>query len=142
MYIDVEYLDKYIKELVGSKELDILKWSTVSQDDKKVLIGKATAYIDSLNYRGKKLEIGQLNSFPRIIDGVVTSTTKVELATVYCCIAFLKQDNSKRLRLQSEGVKSIDLGGVKESYDSNSNLIDDKMVKMYLKPYIFCGVLG
>lgn len=142
MYIEVEFLDKYATELVGSKELELLKWSTISDEDKKVLICKASAYIDSLEYRGKKVGIGQLCAFPRVIDGVITSTTKVELATVYCCIAFLKFDNSKRLRLQSEGVKSIDLGGVKESYEGLNNIIDDKMVKMYLKPYLFSGVLS
>ena len=136
MYITVEELDKIIKVIGADGTYEKVGYEGISDEQKELLIEKAVVSIDNQLYRGRRLSKGQLNAFPRVIDGVCIYTPpSLKYAVSSHVLKDLKLINSKRLQLQSEGVVSIDTSGVKESY--NVEAVECNNWLGYLKNYLY-----
>lgn len=145
MYIDIQELNTLIPQVCTPRELESIKWDTILDGTKHVLILKATLCIDSLQYRGRKADIEQENKFPRVIRGkYIGVPNKVKYATVRKIYELIKDEVSIRRQLQREGVKSFSTGVTSESYVDNKveSQVENYIIDMYLKPYIFNGVYG
>lgn len=145
MYIDIQELNTLISQVCTPRELESIKWDTILDGTKHVLILKATLCIDSLQYRGRKADTEQENKFPRVIRGKhIGVPNKVKYATVRKIYELVKDEVSVRRQLQRDGVKSFSTGVTSESYVDNKveSQVENYIIDMYLKSYIFNGVYG
>lgn len=105
-------------------------WDALSDSDKESLIITATADIDrTLRFHGKKLDSGQLLSFPRFLRrGEIIDPNDMRFIPREIMEGMLEQawminnngsPDSKRKDLQAEGVTSLSMGRVSENYDSS-----------------------
>ena len=141
MYIDNSELNILMPSIFLSSELNRVDWENVQDSDKNVLIGQAECYIDSLRYKGRRAEYGQMGAFPRYIkDTLIPINDDIKRAV--CCVVYDLLDTSRDTRKQliASGVKSISTGGVSESYADSVIEVGDRY-KRYIGKYIFNGIL-
>lgn len=140
MYVHEEELNDLMVSLFTAKELEKVKWDGITASDKVVLLHRATAFVDSLDYLGRFLEEGQQHAFPRIIDGEIVDVTDDVKFAVVCYVYYLLDSASDtRTLLQKRGVKSWSSGDESESYDLGSKFAPESfnLVKGYLHGYLY-----
>lgn len=89
-------------------------WAALSADDKPKALGMATRVIDRQLLKGRKTDSAQALAFPRYPDTEVPETVKDA-----CCeeaLALLERGDNQRRKLQAEGVTSITIGSLSETY--------------------------
>ena len=86
----------------------------LSTEKKESLIRKAAMKIDCLSFTGRKKDGSQLLAFPR--DYQTDVPNEVKTAQALESLAYLDSEKLKRQDLQNQGVKSVTLGQVSESY--------------------------
>jgi len=118
-YVDLEYADKYFSERLNAE-----KWISSIVEQKSQALVTATKKIDRQIFTGMKADLSQKLQFPRkyysySIGQLVTQITvpdEVKNAVCEESLALLQFGNSKRVKLQQEGVTSMSLGNMSESY--------------------------
>lgn len=91
-------------------------WTGLSDTERQKALDMATRAIDRLTLKGRKTDPGQALAFPRYPDAEVPQAVKDA-----CCeeaLALLERGNSQRRKLQAEGVMSVTVGSVSETYAS------------------------
>ncbi len=86
----------------------------LSTEEKECLLRKAAMKIDCLSLSGMKKNISQPMAFPR--DYQTDVPNEVKTAQALETLAYLDSEKLKRQDLQNQGVKSVTLGQVSESY--------------------------
>lgn len=86
----------------------------LSTEEKECLLRKAAMKIDCLPFTGRKKDSSQSMAFPRNHQTDVPN--EVKTAQALETLAYLDSEKQKRQDLQSQGVKSVTLGQVSESY--------------------------
>lgn len=164
-YITLADATTYFKDRLYAAE-----WTNASADDKARALIMATKRIDSLVLRGIKSVNTQTLQFPRAIFSdylfyfydekqinflnpygyYVVEAEVSQLVKDACCeeaLGILKdyQSAEQRKNLQEQGVKSVSIGNVSETYGSGRNgttklLSND--AQMLMKPYLLsCGAV-
>lgn len=128
MYITVEELNGLIPSIFLSTELVAIGWDKVSQGDKEVLIARSGAFLTSLDYDTNKID-----------DAFIDSIKKAQVCVIYDILASIQ---SSRYELRKQGVKSINSGGVSESYTDEKVEEVSNRYKQYIEKYKFTGVIG
>lgn len=86
----------------------------LSTEEKECLLSKAAMKIDCLSFTGRKKDSSQSMAFPR--DCQTDVPKEVKTAQALETLAYLDSEKLKRQDLQNQGVKSVTLGQVSESY--------------------------
>ena len=80
-YNTVEQADAYIAGHYLSSDELAQQWSSLSEDDKQVLLTRAHDTIDALPITGRKTDVAQPNAFPRYLCHLVTKKLMQALPT-------------------------------------------------------------
>lgn len=114
------------------------EWNALSTEKQENALRLAAVRIDMLPFVGTKLSSAQLLEFPRKPDTAVPQ--QVRIAQAFEAAESTDTEKSERLELQAQGVTSINLGGISESYGGkvgNGGLVSSTAYKL-LRKYI-CG---
>lgn len=144
-YLSLAELEILVKQLATPAELISMGWWDLSVDAKQVYLDRAVAMFESLKFLGVKQNSAQPLLFPRTINGVfVDINSKIKKAIAHIVLSELKLLKSPRLLAIKQGVDAVAIGSYRESYKDKQvsrSLVDDFIVQMYLKSYVFNGVL-
>ena len=133
-YIDIEEANEYF-----AGRLHAERWGETSDADKEKALRQATKEIDRQLLKGRKATDTQELAFPRYPDTEIPEAVKEA-----CCeiaLALLERGNSQRRKLQQEGVQSLSLGNMSETYapGAGRGLISQE-AKELLRPWLLGGV--
>ena len=128
---------------LAAYKVDYASWTAATSDQKAAALIEASDHIDDLPLKGLRYSDPQDREFPRIppnasYSGLIPeevyfqsepdwSTTPQEVKDACCLEALailditLTADRKERLKLQQEGVSSINYGGTSESYSLSPN---------------------
>lgn len=140
-YLTVEELTALLPSVFTSNELLGVGLGDLTPGDIEAILGRSEDYLDSLRYRGEFLEDYQGHAFPRKLNtGFVVDKNDSRVLKALCHIFYdlLKSSSngSNRTDLIRQGVKSISVAGVSESYGSLSEIKD--VSENYVKYLGFC----
>ena len=108
-YISIDEVGTY-----GSDNKFYQAFLALSTEEKECLIRKAAMKIDNLSLTGRKKNIHQSMAFPRDYQSDIPN--EVKIAQTLETLAYLDSERTKRQELQEQGVKSVTLGQVSETY--------------------------
>ena len=133
-YVTVEEAATYFASRLHSEA-----WTSAVDADKEKALTMATRAIDRTPVKGVKSSYDQANQFPRYPDTQVPQAVKDA-----CCeeaLALLERGNSQRRKLQAEGVVSMSIGGLSETYavGSGRGLLSQE-AKELLRPWLLGAV--
>lgn len=134
VYVTLEEANTYFESRLHAEA-----WTNASDADKQKALEMATRAIDRTPVKGVKTSYDQTNQFPRYPDMEVPQTVKDA-----CCeeaLAILERGNSQRRKLQAEGVTSVSIGGLSETYavGSGRGLLSQE-AKELLRPWLLGAV--
>lgn len=121
---------------------DNAAFMALNDTGKETLLKKATAQIDTLRFFGEKVEDTQALKFPRYVSDEYGNEvaqeeipTKVKYATMEQAAHILSGQGAKRLQAQQDGVTSVRIGDVAETYSgmAGSQISLAATAKGYLK---------
>lgn len=126
-YATVEYADAYLNML-----LDVAPWEAADTEAKERALNTATLRIDAIasrppGFRGRKTSPEQANQFPRVPDKTVPDTVMQACCHEALYLVTLDGDEAAKRRLNDirQGVRSVSIGDVSESYASASEMFSD-----------------
>lgn len=133
-YIDIDGADEYF-----AGRLHAERWGETSDADKEKALKQATRAIDRQLLRGRKTNPEQELAFPRYPDTEVPEAVKEA-----CCeeaLALLDRGDNQRRKLQAEGVVSMSIGSLSETYaiGSGEGLLSQE-AKELLRPWLLGAV--
>lgn len=133
-YVTLEEANTYF-----ASRLHAEAWTSATDTDKQKALDMATRAIDRTPVKGVKATYDQVNQFPRYPDTEVPQAVKDA-----CCeeaLALLERGNSQRRKLQAEGVTSVSIGGLSETYavGSGRGLLSQE-AKELLRPWLLGAV--
>ena len=133
-YCTIEYADEYFKNRLHAES-----WSGAASSIKEKALKQATKTIDRQPLKGRKATDEQELAFPRHPDAEIPEAVKEA-----CCeeaLALLERGNSQRRKLQQEGVQSLSLGNMSETYitGAGKGLLSQE-AKELLRPWLLGGV--
>ena len=108
-YVTIEEAETYF-----ASRLHVDPWTEAGDSDKQVALTMATRAIDRLQLRGRKADPEQGLAFPRHPNADVPMAVKEA-----CCeeaLALMERGDSQRRKLQAEGITSITIGSLSETY--------------------------
>lgn len=116
----------------------------LSTEEKESLIRKAAMKIDCLSFTGRKKDSSQSMAFPR--DYQTDVPNEVKTAQALESLAYLDSEKLKRQDLQNQGVKSVTLGQVSESYGDgigkgSESVFNNPEIYLLLRKYIAGSVV-
>lgn len=128
MYSTIEYADSYIATHYSSKSAARRRWEALSDDEKTVFLTNAFEAIEVLPFRGRKAADGQNTAFPRLPyqygrteEGAPQRVKSAEIELALRLSDESKRESSeKRAQLIADGVKSLSVGDLSESYGDSS----------------------
>lgn len=103
--------------LTGDKLYD--SFAALTNEQKEKLLTDAAMRIDAIHFSGRKKSVMQYMEFPRSYMNEVPYQVKSAQAAE--AVIVLDQDAESRRTMQEQGVKSVTLGKVSESYDDSSS---------------------
>ena len=147
-YSTVEYANTYIASMYVSTDDARVRWESLPDADKQVLLNKAHSVIDSLPVTGRKTTFDQTDAFPRYPDKCVPDAVmqaECELALVYSDEA-ANETLAEYQKMVDYGIQSYSVGNFSETlltYSKNSvemrnGLISPK-AKQLLIPWLTGG---
>ena len=133
-YCTIEYADEYFKNRLHAES-----WSGAASSIKEKALKQATKTIDRQPLKGRKATDEQELAFPRHPDAEIPEAVKEA-----CCeeaLALLERGNSQRRKLQQEGVQSLSLGNMSETYitGAGKGLLSQE-AKELLRPWLIGAV--
>ncbi len=153
MYNTIASADAYVTSHYRSGSAACARWAALSNDDKSVLLTNAFEAIEALPFRGRKAVSGQEAAFPRLPFQYGSSETgapqnvqhaETELA-LWMSDDGKRQSSEKREQLIADGVKSLSIGDLSESYNDTSGkesvsvALSCKKAMSLLQPYLSGG---
>jgi hypothetical protein len=136
-YVTIEEAAAYFND-----RLHVDPWTEAGNSDKQAALSMATRAIDRLLLKGWKANPDQALAFPRYPDANVPTAVKDA-----CCeeaLALLERGNSRRRKLQAEGVVSVTVGSVSEAYVANSGAVGRELLSLeareLLRPWLLWAV--
>lgn len=127
------------------------KWDEAGETDKAAALLMASNAVDRCNFAGRRKVSDQERQFPRCYPPLsylpnvswywpCDDTTPQAILDAVCeeALELLTRGNSKRRRMQKEGVSSFSLGGLSESYAqgvSSAQLLSFEAYEL-LRPYM------
>ena len=147
-YNTVEQADAYIASHYLSSDELAQQWSSLSEDDKQVLLTRAHDTIDALPITGRKTDVAQPNAFPRYPEKDVPDAVR----SAECELALSLSDEEANASLADYrkmvdyGIQSYSIGNFSEtllSYSKNSVEIKYGLIstnaKQLLTPWLSGG---
>ena len=147
-YNTVEQADAYIAGHYLSSDELAQQWSSLSEDDKQVLLTRAHDIIDALPITGRKTDVAQPNAFPRYPEKDVPDAVR----GAECELALSMSDEEANASLADYrkmidyGIQSYSIGNFSEtllSYSKNSVEIKYGLIstnaKQLLTPWLSGG---
>ena len=147
-YNTVEQADAYIAGHYLSSDELAQQWSSLSEDDKQVLLTRAHDTIDALPITGRKTDVAQPNAFPRYPEKDVPDAVR----SAECELALSLSDEEANASLADYrkmvdyGIESYSIGNCSEtllSYSKNSIEIKYGLIspnaKQLLTPWLSGG---
>ena len=154
-YISLVDCDTYLTGHYPSTDTNIIAWNLLSDANCETYLRRAAVIIDRQQLQGFKVLTTQTLEFPRILysqypfsavvspipfqdkNWIAQTVVPDNVKHAQCEIAYqLLQGTPKRVELQRQGVKSIGLGKLSESYKGGQNTIVSEEAKELLQPYI------
>lgn len=158
-YITAAAADTYIDQFYPSTDVRHVAWSALSVADKDVLLRRAARTIDALRLAGIKATSTQTMAFPRALPTDVSQYNNATLdltqlegyyvqaaapdAVKYAQVEIALQlavGEPKRVELQRQGVRSMSIGKLSESYAGKHNQIVSHEARELLAPFVVGGV--
>lgn len=147
-YCTVAQANEYVRNFYVSADEARMRWESLSDADKQILLNQAHSIIDSLPLTGRKTSVDQPDAFPRCPDSVVPE----EVQNAECELALALSDEAVNASLDdyrkmvNYGIQSYSIGNFSEtllSYSKNSieikyGLISSK-AKQLLTPWLTGG---
>lgn len=136
-YVTTEEAETYF-----AGRLHVDPWTEAGDSDKQVALTMATRAIDRLQLRGRKADPEQGLAFPRHPNADVPMAVKDA-----CCeeaLALLERGKSQRKVLQAEGVVSVTVGSVSETYAGGGSAVARGLLSLeaceLLRPWLLGAV--
>ena len=145
-YIDtIDQLDTLMTSVFASKQLSDIGYTSLSPEDKMNFFSQAEDFIDDVNarkYNCYSVEDYQEHAFPRILGSrvIAKSDLRVQKALAWVLFDKVKYANNERRKHIEQGVKSMNLGGVSESYGDFEDLVE--VSDAYERYLGFCMIQG
>ncbi len=144
MYATVEEANAYIASYYSSKDTLRIAWESLTDEDKQVMINRSERSIDHLPFTGSPVTKDTI--FPRN-PNPDKSLEQVKIATIELAIHNLDEEYMTRYELQQQGVKSYEIGDLKETFGSSqgttsysgTDSYSYSIVFPYLKDYLGGG---
>lgn len=138
-YITVAEANEYVQNYFLENDPLRISWQSSSDNDKEIYLRKSCLLIDSLPFRGGKLNKNQTLAFPRR-DG---NMSKIKLAQAIQAANLTdivqQEENNTRIQLQRAGVKSYSIGNLSETFGSVGKVSVSYDVLEILKDYLSGG---
>jgi hypothetical protein len=133
-YVSLEEANEYF-----SDRLHADAWAEAADADKDKALVMATKAIDRQPLSGRKTVSSQPLAFPRYPDTEIPK--EVQEACCEEALALLERGNSQRRKLQQEGVQSLSLGNMSETYitGAGKGLLSQE-AKELLRPWLLGAV--
>ena len=120
--------------------LHVDPWTETGDSDKQAALTMATRVIDRLLLQGRKADPEQALAFPRYPDTEVPTPIKDA-----CCeeaLALLERGKSQRKALQAEGVVSVTVGSVSETYAAGGSAAARGLLSLEARELLRPWLLG
>lgn len=134
-YVDLNEANEYF-----SNRLHAEAWANATESDKRKALVMATKAIDRQPLKGRKTDDKQPLAFPRYPDTEIPQAVKEA-----CCeeaLTILERGNNQRRKLQQEGVQSVTVGNVSETYKTGAGRgILSQEAKELLRPWLIGAVM-
>ena len=147
-YCTVAQADEYVRSYYTSNDEARVRWESLSESDKQVLLNKSHDVIDSLPFTGRKTSVDQPDAFPRCPDKEVPVAVK----SAECELAVSLSDEAANAsfddyrKMVDYGIQSYSIGNFSEtllSYSKNSVEIkfglNSSKAKQLLNPWLTGG---
>lgn len=141
----ITQLDTLMSAVFASKQLLDIGYTNLPSEDKLSYLCQSEDFIDDISsrqYNCPALTDYQEHAFPRKLGTRVIEKTdnRVQKAIAWVLHDIVKYSTNERKKLMEQGVKSINLGGVSESFRDIEDLevISDK----YMQFLGFCMIQG
>jgi len=141
-----DYIDHTDADTYFGTRLYVDEWTAADDGDKESALHMATQAIDCLPLKGWKAVSTQVNAFPRYIPlargGFTGDGTTVPQAVIDACceeaLEIIKNGASNRRTLQDQGVSSMKLLDLAESYldQGGAPVLTSRLAKQLMHPYI------
>lgn len=138
-YISLADAETYAERLYGPRRT---AWDAATDATKNSLLAQACLDIDSVMWRGNKTASDQTLEFPR--DGEATtddSYTKIEEAQVEQALWLLTYNQERREAIAGQGVRSVSVGGISESYPGGTLPRLCQRARELLRAYLMVGAV-
>jgi len=134
LYINLTEANEYF-----SNRLHVDAWANASDADKEKALAMAAKAIDRQPLKGRKTDTVQTLAFPRYPDTEIPK--EVQEACCEEALALLDRGGSQRRKLQQEGVQSLSLGNMSETYitGAGKGLLSQE-AKELLRPWLLKAV--
>lgn len=134
MYATVEEANAYIVSYYSSKDTLRVAWESLSDEDKQVMINRSERSIDQLPFTGSPLNSDSL--FP-MHPNPDRSISQVKIATIELAIRSLDEEYKSRYDLQQQGVKSYEIGDLKETFGTSQGSTSYSGIDSYTYSIVF-----
>lgn len=119
-FVSVDEADELVDNLYLPDSAECREWGMLGVEQKSIILGRATAKIDKLMFKGVKAEKTAL-SFPRILNGVrVEIPFEIKIATVMQALRSYIESKTEYVKMQELGVKSYSVEGASISFNAGS----------------------
>lgn len=118
------------------------KWTSLTEEKQESALKWAAMHIDMLPLVGAKLSSAQILEFPRKPD--LTVPQHVKIAQAFEAAESTNSEKTERIELQNQGITSINIGGISESYGGkvqNGSLISSTAYKLLRKYLLGSAVI-
>lgn len=156
-YVTLEEAEKIINDNYLSSSDILIKWNTLDDSDKEVMLRTSCRDINNLKFDGRRLKTGQILEFPRImnypvgigyrlfigqftdnglVDGDYSSDgglSQAKEAQVENAIyhGYLDDSVTKQVGINIKGITSKKAGPIAETYDYNNRYNRDALRGIY-----------
>lgn len=156
-YVTLEEAESLLGDNYSSENEVYLKWNTLNDSDKEVMLRTSCRDINNLKFDGRRQVVGQKLEFPRVfvypvgiaftpfvspfydnglVDGSYTGDggislvkqAQVENAIWHC---FLDDTVNKQLGVNIKGITSKKAGPISETYNTNNKYTKDALNGIY-----------
>lgn len=139
-YVTLEEANAIVAANFISSDSARVRWNTLSDDDKLILLNNAFQRIEQLPYTGRPTQRTQTTAFPR--DGETVVGDVVKLAQVTEALLDFAITGVRSAR--SRGVKSFSIGHLSETYEGAESPNDplssvDSATRRLLRNYLAGG---
>lgn len=154
-YATVAEADAYVSAYHASTDAKATAWTAATEGDKNVFMRRAAQIIDGLRLAGIKAVSTQVMAFPRALPTAVNdkfystvtllyregwyTQPEVPASVKYAQVEIALQlsvGEPKRIELQRQGVKSISIGKLSETYGGGRYAVISHEARELLAPYI------